>query len=365
MNKFLPVLLNVFLLAIFATQAKAASGDASFTPTGFKIPIMKITISKNTGSVGSAFSGSNENVLYKCSSTTEANCLIDLGSQSDLDKIAAGAANALILTGTYDQLAVYTCADGKGGSSSTSVFINGSFSAGAGPTTYYTDPNAANTNGVSSAISGSGFAEIPTWGCATQVVPMPSPLVVSANQAIKMNLLVDISFLGNSGSSTSPGMGGCKVQTGGGARGVCASFPVMTPYVGSASTSTKRFKMAWNNSGVGSVVDNKANAIIIVPMAGTTPLMAFSRPFSSETSATMTSNGSGPSDATYGGVALGNATDVSTYKVNANGSLSFQVGGSLDNYSGAFTAFQLIDHTSTATYKNVPGTTWYYHAILF
>ena len=54
MNKFLPVLLNVFLLAIFATQAKAASGDASFTPTGFKIPIMKITISKNTGSVGSA-----------------------------------------------------------------------------------------------------------------------------------------------------------------------------------------------------------------------------------------------------------------------------------------------------------------------
>lgn len=354
----------VFVMSLLSLKSLAVTGDASFTPTGFKIPIMKITLSKNTGSVGSAFSGSDEQTLYQCSSTTESDCLLDLASQTDLDKISAGAANAKIRVGTYDQLAVYTCADGKGGSSSTSVFIKGTFSAGASPVTYYTDSTASNSNGVSSSISSATFAEITNWGCATQVVPMPSALTISEGSTIGMKLLVDLTYLGNSSASTSSGMGGCKVQSGGGVRGVCATFPIMTPYIGTETTSTKRFKLAWHNSSAGSAVANKANALIIVPMAGSTPLMAYSRAYMSENSVSNTSNGSGPADTTYGGVAVGNVTDVSTFKVNSDGSVAFTIGGSLDNYSGNFSAFQLSTHTGSATYKNVSGT-WYYSAVSF
>lgn len=362
-RKHLLILSSV--LTMVTSAAHATTGDASFTPSGFKIPVMKITISKNTGSAGTAFSGSDEQVLYQCSSTTEANCLLDLANQTDLDTIAAAAANVKIRTGTYDQLAVYTCADGKGGSSSTSVYIKGTFSAGASPVTYYTDATSSNQEGISSSISSASFAEITNWGCATQVVPMPSAITVSTTTSVTMNLLVDLSYLGNSTSSTSSGMGGCKVRAGGGVRGVCATFPVMTPYIGTETTSNKRFKVAWHNTSGASAVDAKANTIVIVPMAGTTPLMAYSRSFMSEDSVSNSSAGSGAVDTTYGGVAVGNATDVATFKVNSDGSVAFEIGGSADNYGGKFTSFQTTTHTGSATYKNVSGTTWYYHAVSF
>jgi hypothetical protein len=340
----------VLPLLMIPAQSFANTGEASFTPTGFQIPIMKLTLSKNTGSVGSAFSASNEQVLYKCSSTTEANCLVDIASQQALNNITSQLST--LTAGTYDQIGLYTCADGKGGSSSVSVNVKGSFTSGG--TTYYTDPATANGNGVSSALSAADFTTIANFGCSTRSILLATPITVTSTSTINATLLVENSFLAYSTSNTSSGLGGCKVSSG---RGVCVNGPIIIPYVSTSAlgtVTTKRYKVSWNNASTGGVVDNKANAIVVIPVAGTTPLMGYTVSYYTDTSATSVT------DTTFGGASVGNATDPSTFKVNADGSVAFSVGGSLDTNQVIFSAFKLADHTGTATTRG--GATWYYHA---
>ena len=334
----------------------AQTGEISFTPTGFKFPIMKITLSKNAGSSGTATSATNEQTLYKCSGATEADCLMDLTSQTDLDKITAASKGVSITSGTYDLLSLYSCGEGKGGDSQVSVWVKGSFTVAG--TTYYTDATASGGN--TSSGSTSAFTEITNWGCATKSVILATPVTIGTAE-VALTLLVDNTFFANSVPSTSSGMGGCKAA--GGGRGICVNIPALLPYVGADAVTTKRFKLAHNITSTSGITDAKANTVVIVPMAGTTPLTVFAGPYYSETSAATNGNSSAPTDGTNGGPSYNTATDIATFKANSDGTIAFSQGSSGDSYAGVFTAFQLTDHSGSLQTRN--GNTWYYKAISF
>ena len=274
-------------------------------------------------------------------------------------------------------LNLYSCADGRGGSSQVSVWLKGSFLEDSSSTTYYTDETSA--SGLSSSATSATFTEISNWGCSTKAIILASPIIVgstntstststgssptptpTASLTQTLTVLVDPTYLANSSSNNSAGMGGCKVAPGGG-RGVCVTIPAVLPYVGTDTTTTKRFLIA--HSATSTIDDTKANAIVIVPMAGTVPLTAFAAPYFSSTSAAGNSNTSN-TNLVDGGPSYNTSTDVSSFRVNTDGSIQFYQGGSSDTNAGSFGTFSLSDHSSTLTTRD-GNTTWYYRAISF
>lgn len=363
-----------FVITCSSLFSHADTGDISFTPTGLKFPIVSIALVKNNGSVGTAINLTKSQTLYQCSGATESDCLIDLASQADLDKISNAAQDVKVENGIYDGVTLTSCIGAKSGSDTVSIWLKGSFTTGG--QTYYTDPTASNLNGVTTAGSSADFTEITNWGCSTKLVLLPTPIQIgpadtsatptpvpttppSSALGLTLTVLVDNTFLANSKASTSPGEGGCKAQTGG-HRGVCVNIPALLPYVGTDTVTTKRFLVA--HSGTSSVVDAKANAIVIVPLAGTTPLTAFAGPYFTETSAAGNGNTSN-TNTTDGGPSYNTSTDLSTFKVHNDGTIEFKQGGSLDNNAAAFTNFTLGTHSGTMTTRD-GLTNWYYHAVM-
>ena len=325
-------------------------GDSvSFTPSGFRLPIMKITMSKSDGS--------ESQTIYACDQTEEADCLVDLASQTALDAIATKAASKAIPDGTYDKLSLSTCKDGKSGSEATTAYVKGSTTfKGA---TWRTDASA--TNGIDNSGTGStAETQVGNWSCATKNVILNPALTVNSSTDVKLTVMVDNTFGASFGVNVSPGRGGCKAPTGGG-NGVCVEYPALLPYVGNGTATMKRFKIAHHISATGSIVDNKANALIIVATADAKPLMAFGRILYTSSSA-LISNNTAPQDTTYGGPNYITETNYSTFTVNADSSIAFKQGGSADTYAAAFSAFSLSDHTGDVKTRD-DTVTWKYHAI--
>jgi len=340
-----------------SSLAHAQSGEVSFTPTGIKLPIMKIVLSSNQGA-GTGYNSSGEQILYQCPSAKEADCLVDLADQSALDAISATAGSAAIAVGTYDSLALYTCADGKGGANSVAAYIKGSFTTEA--TTYFTDADPSNASGINT-VGPADFAQIENWGCSTKVLNLSAPLQINKGDAVDVSVLVDNTLAGFSTPSMSSGMGGVKAPDGGNSRGVAMTYPALIPVLGSGTATTERYLIAQNSVSVESIDDTKANAMVIVAREGNLPIMAFGREIYSETSAVANSNQAAPTDTVNGGLSYVTATDVESFKVNADGSIRFAQGGSADIYAAVFGAFQLADHTGVETDQN--GDIWYYHAM--
>ncbi len=382
------LLILATLAVLLSSVAWAATGEVSFTPTGFKFPIMKITMSKNSGFTSDAMghqpTATNDQVLYTCASTDESQCLVDLTSQDALDAISAKAKGVSVAVGSYDMLTLATCADTKTGANTISVWLKGFFGAGATPTYFYTDP--VGTNGVVAASpdtsvaakAAAGFTEI-SWGCGTKIILLASPLVVGdpsaapspspspsstaeATTALDQTLtvIVDNTNLANSIPNTSSGMGGCKGSTG---RGLCVNIPALLPYVGTATVSTKRYLLSHSNVSVAAIDDAKANAQVIVPMAGTTALTVFAGPYYSETSVANGANVTSTAlQSNFQGPTYNTSTDVSSFVDNGDDTISFKQGGSLDSNGGVFTNFSLAGGTNSLTSRD--GTvTWYYHAV--
>lgn len=345
------IALSLLALFVGAFDLFADTGEVSFTPTGVKIPIMKISIAREDGT--------GEQILYQCASSTEADCLVDLTDQAALDTLAAAANAAEIEPGSYRTIALSTCSFGD---EKTDVYLKGSFTASS--VTYLTDSDEGSDDGIKQSGSVE-FTKITNWGCAGKTINLPKALVVAAGETVDLTVVVDNTFAAFSTPGTSPGMGGCKAPAGGLSRGVCLTYPALLPYVGVGTPTMERYKVAHHASNVGSIVDNKANAIVIVAAdeAGT-PLMAYGRPFYSETSAGWSSNTSAPSDAVFGGPNYGNETDVASFTVNSDGTIKFFQGDAEnDTHSAVFSAFQRADHTGTVSTHG--GTNWKYHAIPF
>jgi hypothetical protein len=373
------ILVLASLVAASSQIASAQTGEVSFTPTGFKFPIMKITMGQNNGSVGTATNINNEQVLYQCSGSTAAACLVDLTSQTALDQISAVAQGVSVDQGTYNILSLYSCPDGSSGSDTTTVYVKGQFTTNG--TTYYTDPtNILNTSG------NPDFTPIANWGCSTHSIILANPVTVGTASTtptptasttplptvaldLPLTVLVDATYMANSIPTTSGGEGGCVAPSGGG-RGICVNIPAVIPYAGTGTATSQRFLLAHNSASQSAVSDSQANAIVIVPSAGGIPLSVFAGPYFSSTSVPggpnltscyNTSNCSSINPVTSGPT-YNTSTQIQSFTVNADGSIAFIQGGSLDTNAGVFTDFQLQTHYGIV--KSQDGTeSWYYHAV--
>ncbi len=341
--------------------ANFVTDTLSFTPTGLKLPVMKITIAKDD-------TGQEEQNLYACANAAEADCLVDLANQEALDALATAAGKASIRPGTYERLSLYTCAEGKGGTTATVAYLKGS--ADFAGTTWRTDAAAA--GGIDDAGTGAAEeAEVGNWSCSTKNVLLSPGVTVSSGSDSVLTVLVDNTEAANFGTSVSNGKGGCKMDgsTDGGnsGKGFCMTYPALIPYIGDGKATMKRFAVThYLAASVGAAVfdETKANALVIVPVdADGKGLMAYGRTLYTETSALPTDNNGAANDTAYGGPTYVTETNFKTFAVNEDGSVAFEQGGSEDGNAGVFAAFQMATHDGIVTTKD--GTkTWAYRATL-
>ena len=182
----------------FALNAKSletlVTDTLSFTPTSFRLPIMKITIAKSDGT--------EEQNIYKCANATEAECLVDLADQAALDAVAAAAGAASIRAGDYDRISLYTCVDGAGGTTSTVAYVTGS--ATFQGQSWRTDSTAG--TGIDKSGTGSpSEALVGNWSCGTKNVLLKPAVTVAADTEIKLSIVVDNTYGAQFGSMISSG----------------------------------------------------------------------------------------------------------------------------------------------------------------
>jgi hypothetical protein len=358
------ILFSGALLAISSTWAalvSANAGEVSFTPTGLKISIMNITLSA-MGPNGAMMS---QQVLYTCPNDTEEECLVDITDQTALDAIAAAAGSATVAVGTYDTVSMNLCAAGKSGGTPVPGFVRGTFAVMADHKTYATDADAANLIGLKEVAAddttGGEFTAIGHWSCSSKSVVLPTPVVITKETTTDLTIVVDPKLIAFSTPNTSPGMGGCRGQDNGQARGFCVSYPSIVSLVSADAPDLQRFLIAHHRTDPVAIDDNKANAYVVVVRGagGGVPVTAFVRPYYSETSASASSNMT--VDPVFGGPAYFGETLVSSVMVGVDGSVAFTTGGSLDGNSAIFQAFQLADHKGVVDTRELGS--WQYHAI--
>ena len=337
----------------FSAQTEARS----FTPTSFKLPLLKISIAKKDGT--------EEKTIYKCEKSTGAECLVDLQSQTALDAIAAKAASVTVAKGTYDKVMLATCVEGTSGSDTTVAKITGS-ATGPNSSTWTTHAtNVVTTDGTGTAQE----LDVGNWGCSTKSVIVGGGITVG-DTALTLTVVVGNYMAGVFNSATSSGMGGCKVAGGAtSGNGLCVTYPALMAYVGTGTPTTKRFSIAHDSSANPSAA-TKANALLIVSFdpAGT-PLMAYGRTYFTSTSDTVASNtktsslAAGGYTLQYGRPTYVTETNFETFV--ATGKLvAFTQGGSSDTFAAKYAAFDTSGtHTGTVTSQDGVDT-WYYLATL-
>jgi hypothetical protein len=331
------------------------SDTLSFTPTSFKLPIMKITITKSDGS--------DEQNIYKCANDTEAECLVDLADQTALNAVATTAGKASIRVGEYERLSLYTCAEGASGTTSTIAYVTGS--ATFQTQNWRTDSTAA--TGIDK--SGTGTAsetQVGNWACSTKNVLLKPAATIAADTEIKLSIVVDNTFAAQFGTLISSGKGGCKTE-GSSGDGLCVTYPAILPYVGSDAAVMKRFLITHHEADTVAAAafdDTKANALVLVGTdAAGKGFMALGRELYTETSAQPTNNEGAALDLTYGGPTYITSTNFATFVANANGSIAFEQGGTEDANAAVFTEFKLEAHEGLVKTKN-EANTWSYRAIV-
>lgn len=345
-----------------ASLVLASSGEVSFTPTGLSLSIMSITLWA-TSEAGQPLS---QQVLYTCPHATEAECMVDVTDQSALDAIAAQAATAKVQAGTYDSISLDLCAAGKNGLTPVPGFVRGVFNVTSEGKTYATEADASNVTGLKEVVAGDDagaeFAAIGQWTCKQKTVMLPAPMEVKAGTITPVTVVMDAKLIAFSTPNVSPGMGGCRGEANGQARGFCVSYPSIFPLASDKVPELDRFLVAHHRTDPALIDDAKANGYVVIARDadGGTPLTAFVRPYYSETSASPTQSMNG--DSTYGGPAYFGETIVPSFRVNPDGSVAFMTGGSLDDNSAVFANFKIADHVGVVDTRDAGS--WHYHAIV-
>jgi hypothetical protein len=336
------------------------TGEVSFTPTGLKISIMRIALSVTADSG----QPQSEQILYSCPHATEEECLVDVTNQPELDAIAAQATTVAVQAGTYDAVSLDLCAPGKNGVTPVVGLVRGVFTVSSEGKTYATEADASNVTGLMEVAAGTDaaaeFTAIGNWTCKTKSVVLREPMVVINGATTPLTVVVDAKFIASSTSHVSPGMGGCRGQANGQARGVCVSYPSIFPLVGDINPELDRFVVAHHRTDPNAIDDTKANGYVVVARGadGGAPLTAFVRPYYSETSATPTQGII--QDSVYGGPGYFGETIVPSFMVVGDASVSFVTGGSLDN-GAIFQDFHIADHKGVV--ETHEAGSWQYHAI--
>lgn len=336
LQNFMRLVLALSSLSLF-NSLFAETGEKSFTPSGYKYPIMKISIAKDD------FTDMQE--LYSCPGTTAAECLVDLTDQSALDAVQAQAQEKEIKEGTYTRLVLNNCPAGSTGTDLTQIQVKGSVTA-------------SFVNYTTSASEASGFAvagtpeftQIP-WGCAGAVVKLLTPVEVAEDKTSALTLTVDLTNVVWTTPMHSSGMGGCKGINGG--RGLCSAVPVVVPFVGTGVATFERYLVSHLKSeGTPELADANA-AINLVSDPNNDVYYIIAQPYYSETS---------PSGYNVDKLGPDYNTATRSFTKNADGSIQFQTGGSAEDNRVGFGAFKRETHTGTCKNELASSPTWFYKA---
>ena len=336
-------------LHVVLPTVHAETGELSVTPEGFRLSIMRISI---------AGSDTKDQVLYECAGASEEDCLVDVMQQSDLDALAASASMVELPVGTYDRLSLSTCKPGSSGATPAPAYLRAEFNVASESTVYYTDADMLNDSGLNTE-GPAEFTKVGSWTCAEQLVVLPSPISVTAGGVTDLTVVFDGRFIASSSAATSPGMGGCKAPSTGDARGVCVAYPSLLAFVGGGTPTVSGFTLAHHISDAASIDDAKANAYVsIISEPDEVPVMAYTRPYFSETSAPDTQ--ALVQDSVYGGPGYSGETDATSFAVNTDGTIAFSTGGDEDDAAAVFAAFAVADHVGVVETRL--GDSWHYHA---
>lgn len=249
--------------------ARAAEGEASFTPTHFIMPIYSIMLAH----------GLTTNVpLYQCPASAgfappagappappadagPADCLVDMADEVALANLFS--APAAIPPGTYDSIVVGTC-------ESSSAFVaklQGSVVREG--TTYYTTSGEAV---VSTNPADLDYVSINYSGCGNTVKLSP-PLTVAAGDSITVSAFFTLQNLAWVLGNLSPGLGGCAEAPAGGFS-VCSGLPVLVGYIGAVAPTLDAFYISEDPSDT---LATKAAGQVLLLSAGGEPFSGFLR----------------------------------------------------------------------------------------
>ena len=318
-------------LGFIAVRAEAGAGQASFTPTSYKYPVMRISIAMADGT--------NDQALYTCPNATPEECMLDLGDAASLSVIETAAAAVAIREGTYTHISLSNCPIGTPNSAMTSIEVTGT--ADVGGSLFHTSATAV--GGMS--LTGSVEATSIPWACGGANVELHTPLVVAEGSMQQLSLLVDLTYAVWSDASASPGLGGCK-SDGGAGQDICGSFPLVVPYVGTGTPTFERYLISHAASGTAIFADANAAVNMGIDPSGEVFYIG-DQPFYSATS-----TNDGPDY--FAG--------VRTFSKNTDGSIAFQAGGSEEDHRVGFTAFERATHTGTCQNEGAGATVWSYQA---
>ncbi|MGZ3687043.1 MAG: hypothetical protein ACXVBW_02005 [Bdellovibrionota bacterium] len=281
-------------VALSTTSALAATGEMSYTPTSFKLPIYTITLSSSTSASTSA-------VIYSCSGTTDAACAIDVASDAAIAAALATGTQKSISSGTYDTIALNNCASGA---SSYSLQVKGTATVGGTP--YYTALSAATTSTGGSTYTGSANPLTTTIGSNDYVThtvgscsnkfPIGKPIVVgSGTQAsVTVSLYATLTrvaaMLVGVTDNTSTGQMNCVLA---GSNYHCINLPTIIPFLGADTPTAEKYQF-WDSTGggAGTSTTTQANGEIalIFDSTGTTFLGGFTNVIMNATSLSMPTN---------------------------------------------------------------------------
>ncbi len=319
-------------------HAFAGPTQSSFTPTGYKYPITRISLFK-ADSTG-------EQVLYQCSGTTSADCLVDVTSPVSIAAIEESAAKLLIEPGTYAYVRLQSCPAGTTGQDTMNVEVMGSVSLST--QTF----NTSSTSAGGMAADGSPEFTSVSLGCGGAVVQLIEPLIVTAGSEQTLTLLIDLTHVTWTDANASSGMGGCKSDNGAG-QDICTTMPFIIPYVGAGEPTFERYLVS-HLAGAGTPELADANGAVNVAVdAASRVFYVGVSPYLSETSAS-------PGDGIKGGPDYNTTTRM--LSVNTDGTLSFQTGGDITDDRVGFTAFQRSTHTGTCKDEGLSSPIWNYKA---
>ncbi len=322
-----------------AHLAWAGTTQKSFTPTGYKYPIMRIQIA--------AADGTHAQTLYTCPSMTAADCMVDLADPTALAAITAAATNVEIDEGEYSQIGLSTCPVGTSGEVTTTVEVEGTVDVGG--TTYNTDDSQ--TSGMSTSGT-PNFSTVP-FGCGGANVKLLTPITVAAGSTQELTLLVDLTDLVWTDSNVpNPGPGGCR-SDGSTGQDLCSAIPKVVPYWGNGTPTFERYYIS-HLLGAGTPVQDDANAIVNLGIdPGGEVFYVTLEPYYSPTSPS-------EADAEKGGPDYN--TVVRQFSKNTDGSIAFQSGGDITDNRVGYTMFQRMTHTGTCKNEMVSSPTWNYKA---
>jgi hypothetical protein len=321
-----------------SAAAWAGPTQQSFTPTGYKYPLMKIALSHEdlTGAVS----------LYECEGATPSDCLVDLADEDALADLSAQAQDVELDEGEYSRLTLTMCPAGTSGSTTTTVSVLGSV---------LVDETEFVTNGAAlGGMSEEGSPEFTdvTLGCGQISLSLLEPLVVTAGSELSLSLLVDLTDMVWTDQSASPGMGGCKAD-GGALQDLCTTMPNVVPYVGTGTPHLERYLIS-HLSGAGEPALADANAAVNLAIDGDDDVFwVLAQPYYSPTSASWV-------DATKGGADYN--TQVRTFSTNEDGSVAFQTGGSVEDDRVGFTHFERATHNGICKNEDPASPEWNYRA---